>query len=184
MNTRTRLKKPDWLHAGFHALVADGPAALKAEPLSRRLGTTKGSFYWHFKDVPDFHDALLQTWEAQAYADIVAELQTGDTAHDRLKRLDRIAFGTDPRAFGEVDVEPAIRAWARSEEKVSSAVARVDEERLTYLGALLRELDLPNPEIPHLLYGGAIGLKDLAASATPSPQEALASLIDMVLALR
>ncbi|MEH6751885.1 MAG: TetR family transcriptional regulator, partial [Paracoccaceae bacterium] len=36
--------------AGLAALAEAGPVALKAEPMARRLGTTKGSFYWHFAD--------------------------------------------------------------------------------------------------------------------------------------
>ena len=34
------------------ALAETGPEALKAEPLAARLGVSKGSFYWHFRDVP------------------------------------------------------------------------------------------------------------------------------------
>ncbi len=35
-----RLTITDWQEAGFAALAATGPDALKAEPLARRLGTT------------------------------------------------------------------------------------------------------------------------------------------------
>ena len=62
MSTRARLTRPDWLLAGFQALAEAGPVALKAEPMARRLGTTKGSFYWHFADVPDFHRQMLSLW--------------------------------------------------------------------------------------------------------------------------
>ena len=61
--TKSRLSPDKWLTAGFEALVASGPSALAAEPLARALGTTKGSFYWHFKDVPAFQDALLAAWQ-------------------------------------------------------------------------------------------------------------------------
>ncbi|MFN3661424.1 TetR family transcriptional regulator [Yoonia sp.] len=44
----------DWLMAGFRALASHGPSALRAAALARDLGTTKGSFYWHFKDLPDY----------------------------------------------------------------------------------------------------------------------------------
>ena len=40
--------------AGFRALARSGARALRAEALARDLDTTKGSFYWHFKDLPDY----------------------------------------------------------------------------------------------------------------------------------
>ena len=60
---RIRLNRQSWIDAGLRALVAEGPTALAAEPLARQLGTTKGSFYWHFKDVPDFQKAVIRDWQ-------------------------------------------------------------------------------------------------------------------------
>ena len=62
MSRKQRLSADDWLRAGLQALTASGPEALKAEPLARRLETTKGSFYWHFEDVPRYRQALLNFW--------------------------------------------------------------------------------------------------------------------------
>ena len=59
---RQRLSPQTWIEAGLAELVAQGPKALAAEPLARKLATTKGSFYWHFKDVPDFQAAVVKHW--------------------------------------------------------------------------------------------------------------------------
>ena len=40
----------DWVEAARSAMVEGGIDAVAVEPLARRLGVTKGSFYWHFKD--------------------------------------------------------------------------------------------------------------------------------------
>ena len=66
MVRKQRLSPEDWLKAGLDALAASGPEALKAEPLARALETTKGSFYWHFADVPAFRQALLEFWGENA----------------------------------------------------------------------------------------------------------------------
>mgnify|MGYP001820637128 CR=1 FL=1 len=71
---KPRLTKEAWINAGLSALKEHGPDALKAEALARRLGTTKGSFYWHFKDIPAYHDALLDVWLASAVDDFSATL--------------------------------------------------------------------------------------------------------------
>ena len=55
---KLRLGPEDWVMAGFRALAADGPQAVRAETLARGLGATKGSFYWHFKDLAALHQAM------------------------------------------------------------------------------------------------------------------------------
>jgi AcrR family transcriptional regulator len=45
-----RLTRQDWIDAALEALETGGVPAVAVEPLASRLGVTKGSFYWHFKD--------------------------------------------------------------------------------------------------------------------------------------
>ena len=47
-----------------------GLDALAVEPLSLRLGVTKGSFYWHFKDRRDLQNAVLDLWKEGRIRDI------------------------------------------------------------------------------------------------------------------
>ena len=37
-----------------------GFTALKAEPLAKAMGVSRGSFYWHFADIAAFHAAILE----------------------------------------------------------------------------------------------------------------------------
>jgi AcrR family transcriptional regulator len=55
-----RLSKSDWIDHGLHTLTAQGPGALKVGPMAARLKVSRGSFYWHFRDIADFRDALLR----------------------------------------------------------------------------------------------------------------------------
>ena len=43
-----RLTREDWARAGFLAFVEAGLDAVVVEQVARRIGATKGSFYWHF----------------------------------------------------------------------------------------------------------------------------------------
>jgi AcrR family transcriptional regulator len=60
--TSSRLSVDDWIQAGFAILAEEGMKALKIDRLCRRLGVTKGSFYWHFTGIAGYRAALVQAW--------------------------------------------------------------------------------------------------------------------------
>ena len=86
MNT-VKLTRDDWLAAGFLALSRDGPTALRAEALARKLKTTKGSFYWHFADLPAFKQAMLTLWREKVAGEIIAEVMEEEDKQRRLELL-------------------------------------------------------------------------------------------------
>ncbi|HXW27226.1 MAG TPA: TetR/AcrR family transcriptional regulator [Xanthobacteraceae bacterium] len=126
------------MSAGLRALARSGFTALKADTLAKRLGVSRGSFYWHFADVGAFHAAVLQRWREVALENIVAELQ--GPPGDRLQELIRRALSA------RLNLESAVRAWAIADEKVRAVVAKVDAERVRYLKKLLVEDGL-DPDI-------------------------------------
>jgi AcrR family transcriptional regulator len=171
-----RLSKDDWIAAGFHALIDHGPAALKAEALARTLDTTKGSFYWHFKDVPAFHTHMLTHWEQQALNGLVAEIETKDTAVATLQRFVQSSKGNTNSA--------AVRAWARTDSSVAKAVAHIDKARLKYLTTLLKRCGVGNPDLACALYAAMVGIETLPDNDETLGKNALTSLVDLILALR
>ena len=175
MNTqpKQRLSRARWIGAGYRALAARGPEALKAEPLARDLGTTKGSFYWHFKDVPEYHEALLAAWEAEA-------MPAGDSVGLPVPRLRALA-----EALGRVDeTERAVRGWASGHEGAAETVARVDAARLVRITGLLQEIGIANPEMARIILAAAVGMRELGESDAAPGADAMGSLVDLVLALR
>src|SRR5258708_21900676 len=64
--TSSRLSVDGWIQAGFAILAEEGMKALKIDRLCRRLGVTKGSFYWHFTwhftGIAGYRAALVQAW--------------------------------------------------------------------------------------------------------------------------
>ena len=180
--TSTRLSPDLWIAAGFDALLEQGPAALKAESLARRLKTTKGSFYWHFKDVPAFHAAMLATWEDQALTDLETALAEDTTPAARLRHLGQIsARGRD--SVRGLALEPAIRAWAHDNAAVAEAVARVDARRMAQISATLSENGLSNPELARILYAANLGMAELSRRDGEVNDAALGTLVDLILAL-
>jgi len=171
--TNTRLSPEKWIAAGFDALCADGPASLAAEPMARRLGTTKGSFYWHFKDVPAYHRALVRQWHTLALADVVTRLENTDTPDKGLS-----AFG---HALLDNPLEPALRVWAQTDTTVAASIAEVDAERLTYIQHLLNQFGLRNPAFAQSILGALAGLPLLKSGS--ESHAAFDALVDTILAL-
>lgn len=164
--SKPRLKQGDWLAAGLAALERSGPGGLAAEPLARTLGTTKGSFYWHFKDVPAFRLAVAEAWAARARAALEAA-PSGEGHVDRLLRLSH----PDP-------AEASMRAWARQAPEVAGIVAAVDDDRRRALSETLAELGLTNPEFAQIVQAAVIGMETLGDTAP------LSTLLAAILALQ
>lgn len=171
--TTSRLTPEKWIAAGFETLQDDGPNALAAEPLARRIGATKGSFYWHFKDVPAFHRALLTHWQKTALTELSRLLEEGSPADKRLRQFGQSVL-SDP-------VEPALRVWAHHAPLVAEILSQVDMERLKYLGLLLNQRGLRNPQFARAMLACLVGLPQMQGTGASS--EAFEALVDTVLAL-
>ena len=58
-----RLSADDWAKEALDQIAEAGVASVAVEPLARRLGVTKGSFYWHFTSRDALLQAALERWE-------------------------------------------------------------------------------------------------------------------------
>lgn len=173
---RKRLTREDWIKAALKGLAKTGPAAIAVEPLARDMKTTKGSFYWHFKDLPELRSEVAQEWKRRAAGDLVATLEDPDPHAEKLRGI--------ARPSGSTALEPAMRAWARSSKEAAGAVAEIDRLRLDATHALLRETGISNPDIARALYAAAIGLETIGGATQAEKSQAMTEIVDLVLALR
>lgn len=147
-----RLTSRDWVNAGLKALAKTGFTALKADTLSKGLGVSRGSFYWHFADVGAFHAAVLHRWREVAYENVIREIH--GTAERRLGALIDRAFRADTR------LERAMRSWATAASRARAMVEAVDVRRLVYIEKLLVEAGVAPAIAPtraRLLYWAYLG---------------------------
>lgn len=117
-----RLSAEDWIQAGYTILAEEGIKALKLDRLCVRVGATKGSFYWHFTDMPSYRAAMTAAW---------GELRDDDRRHfatlgalpprERLSQM--MAALVDTRHW---TLERAMREWARTDEAVAASVRASD----------------------------------------------------------
>ena len=65
------LSPDDWIDAATDMLISKSIDAVRVESLSRDLGITVGSFYYHFKDRNDLLSKLLKRWHERTTAHLV-----------------------------------------------------------------------------------------------------------------
>ena len=132
-----RLGRKEWEIGALEMIGELGFAALAVEPLARRLGISKGSFYWHFADQDDLVRAALARWER-----VFTDLKYGalEKVPDPARRLEPL--------FGDVAThDPATRVFlalleARDDPRVRRVLGRAIGKRLALLTATFQELGL------------------------------------------
>ena len=127
-----QLSKQDWIEHGLAQLAKQGADVIKAELLAKSLGVSRGSFYWHFKNISDYRRALLNHWRRATTLDTIRSIDQTTPANQRFERLLITAFQDNN------PIERAVRGWALREPMVAKVVNGVDAERLDYLESTLR----------------------------------------------
>ena len=128
-----RLSKSDWIDHGLRTLAKSGPRALKAGPLAAALKVSRGSFYWHFRDLGAFHDELLRAWRERLTDQVIRDLDARQGESGLLGRLLRAALSSERR------LDRAMRSWAAEDRGVAAAVAAVDSRRVAGIAKLLAD---------------------------------------------
>ena len=167
-----QLSAKDWLDQGLKALANRGFTALKAEPLAKAMGVSRGSFYWHFADIAAFHAAILERWHEVAAEQIIANVGAASNDENPLALLLR-------RVFGErLTLERAVRTWASVDPAARAAVQAIDRRRLSYVESLLTQSGLSADAArarAQILYWAFLGF---ALSDQPLPKARQQAVLD------
>jgi AcrR family transcriptional regulator len=134
-----QLSAQDWVDLGLKTLAKSGFTALKAEPLAKAMGVSRGSFYWHFADIGAFHAAILTRWREVATEQIIAAVEAAknkNRGEDPLAVLLKLTFRS------KLVLEKAVRSWAANDARARAAVVTVDRRRLDYIESLLKQAGL------------------------------------------
>lgn len=131
-----RLTSVDWIDFALATLARDGFDALKADVLARKLGVSRGSFYWHFPDLGTFHAHVIERWKQAATEAIIADIERHEDREERMDALLRHAFG-----HGAM-VEVRMRAWAENNAEAARAIDDMDRKRRGYIERMLLEAGL------------------------------------------
>jgi AcrR family transcriptional regulator len=170
-----QLSAGDWLDQGLKTLAQSGFTALKAEPLAKAMGVSRGSFYWHFADIGAFHAAILRHWRDVATERIIADLEAASKTRDAVALLLRGAFSGRPA------LENAVRTWATVDPAARAAVQAIDQRRLGYVETLLKQSGLPDHTArarAQIIYWAFLGF---ALSERPLPKARQQAVLEELL---
>jgi len=163
--TKDRLTRSAWLDHGLRILARQGADALKVGALATGLNVSRGSFYWHFKDISEFRLQLLQRWQERTTDQVIEGIDASVAGAARLTHLMKLAFNEDR------SLDRAIRAMASTDADVAKMVASVDARRVSYMAKWLIEAGvesqraLPRAEFLYWAYIGQSAVMDPRHSA-------------------
>jgi AcrR family transcriptional regulator len=174
-----RLTADDWIDAGFAVLADGGPNALRVDAVCERLNVTKGSFYWHFTDMPAYRGALVEAW---------------GSLQDRNRRPFENMPDVDPRERLAVmmrtliapqhwALERAMRVWALTDAAVLAAVQRSDGRVLKAVRQAFVDFGF-EPDDATLrslvVFASGIGLLHASGPTPAAPPELLDRFLDFM----
>ena len=155
-----RLSADDWAQAALDLIAEQGVSAVAVEPLARRLGVTKGSFYWHFPSRDALLQAALERWEKVEQEALFGALEQVNDPHQRLRALIQMVAAEIPS-----HVIYSALLQALDHPIVQPVIGRMSERRLEYLTGAFRQVGFEPEQARHrarLAYSAYVGFLQLS----------------------
>ncbi len=183
----SRLGATDWVDAAFALLTAEdgGEHGVTIARLCTTLEVTKGSFYWHFRDLDALWEAMAVRWQEENRRRITDVDELSEMPPDgRLIALSTMLIGKD-----HLTVERAIRSRARSNANIADTVRNIDAEIFQAVEAIVGQFGM-DPGQARLLSGVLVyagigyihGHEGLPTISPDDIQRAIPGLLSLTLA--
>jgi AcrR family transcriptional regulator len=133
---RARQKRPAlgreaWLSAARQALIGEGTAGVEINKLAKRLGVTRGGFYWFFKSRQQLLDELLSYW-ADSSTGLFEKVLDNEHRNGLKEYRALIDLLVDEKEY-DPKWDGAVRDWARTSAAVLKVVKAVDKKRIAVI---------------------------------------------------
>ena len=153
------LKANDWEQQAHGKLAGKAIRAVDVESLARRMGVTKGSFYWHFPNRNALLEQSLLRWEKHDEANLQVALGAIADPRDRLRSF----FRRTGREKLTHKVYSALCS-AADHPLVEPLLERVAGRRMQHIEAAFAEIGFGSAEASHrarLTYSAYLGFLQL-----------------------
>lgn len=180
--SRKQLSAADWEQHALAMIGEQGVRSFAVEPLARRMGITKGSFYWHFPNREALLDQALARWEEHDARNLNTSLGAIEDPRERLESF----FRRVGRERLTHQVYSALCA-ANDHPQVEPVLERVANRRMAHIARAFEELGLAAEEAEHrarLAYSAYLGFLQLQRQhQTPSQtSQAFEAYVEHVIA--
>lgn len=162
---KSRLSAAAWEQAALDLLAEGGVAAVAVEPLARRLGVTKGSFYWHFATRDALLQAALDRWEQSDDRDVLTPIEKVSDPRERVRELIRqVSYKRPSHAVFAALIK------ALDQPLIGPVIERVSQRRIEFVTNAFRQAGFDAATAANrarLAYSAYVGFIHLAQIAQP-----------------
>ncbi len=159
INKRSTLSAADWEQEALRVIAEQGIGAVAVEPLARRMGITKGSFYWHFSSRESLLEQALVSWEEHDARNLATSLGEMSGPRERL-----ISFFRRVSREGLTHQVYSALCAAADHPQVKPVLDRVAARRMAHIAQAFEELGLDAAVAEHrarLTYSVYLGFLQL-----------------------
>jgi AcrR family transcriptional regulator len=164
---RSTLSAGDWEQQALVLIAEQGIRAVAVELLARRMGVTKGSFYWHFQNREALIEQSLLRWEKHDAANLQTSLGAIEDPRERLRSF----FRRTGREKLTHNVYSSL-CMASDHPQVEPLLERVAARRMQHIEKAFEEIGFGPREASHrarLTYSAYLGFLQLQKQhQTPS----------------
>lgn len=156
---RSTLSAGDWEQRALELIAEKGIRAVAVESLAKRIGVTKGSFYWHFPNRDALLEQSLLRWEKHDATNLQLSLNAISDPRERLRSF----FRRTSREKLTHDVYSSLCS-AADHPKVEPLLERVAIRRMKHIEAAFGEIGFNGDDAAHrarLTYSAYLGFLQL-----------------------
>lgn len=180
---KEQLSRDAWLDAAQAAIVEGGFDNVRVLMLAKKLGVTRGSFYWHFKDHQDLITSFLERWRERRLRELSNWRPQGGDVEAELHRILGMLLSETGRHLRRMRVELAVRDLARRDAFAAEVVAEVDRARIAQNQETLEQIAADPSgarDLSLLLYVATVGAQLVMTG--PAADESTAARIEKLIA--
>lgn len=156
---RSTLSAGDWEQEALVLIAEKGIRSVAVESLAARMGVTKGSFYWHFKNRDSLLEQSLIRWEKHDEANLQTSLSAIADPRERLRSF----FRRTGREKLTHNVYSSL-CTASDHPQVEPLLERVAARRMHHIEKAFEEIGFGSNEASHrarLTYSAYLGFLQL-----------------------
>ncbi|MEP7456107.1 TetR/AcrR family transcriptional regulator [Phyllobacterium sp. SB3] len=130
-DTGWRGSQEGWLEAAYYSLLESGVDSVKILSLAKKLGLSRTSFYWFFRDREELLAVLVARWRKKNTGNIVKQSQAyAETLAEAMLNVFDCWLNKD---LFDAKFEFAVRSWALQSPEILDEVQLADQVRLEAL---------------------------------------------------